>query len=184
MTTAAWASAVARDLLKDALPRRWDHTEGVAARARILASMLGESAELVEVAAWLHDIGYSPRIAVTGFHPLDGARYLRDELGVDETLCRLVAHHSAAAIEAEERGIVSELAEFAIPEARLLNPLIYCDMTADPYGRPVAVEDRLSEILTRYPAGGVVHRSVTRSAPYLREATYGVLRRLSGESPA
>jgi integrase len=28
----------------------------------------------------LHDIGYSPELADTGFHPLDGARYLRDGL--------------------------------------------------------------------------------------------------------
>ena len=29
-------------------------------------------------AAWLHDIGYAPAVDDTGFHPLDGARYLRD----------------------------------------------------------------------------------------------------------
>ena len=30
-------------------------------------------------AAWLHDIGYAPELVETGFHPLDGARYLRRE---------------------------------------------------------------------------------------------------------
>jgi hypothetical protein len=30
--------------------------------------------------AGLHDIGYSPELADMGFHPLDGARYLRDGL--------------------------------------------------------------------------------------------------------
>ncbi len=28
-------------------------------------------------AAYLHDIGYAPELAITGFHPLDGARHLR-----------------------------------------------------------------------------------------------------------
>ncbi|KWW98982.1 hypothetical protein LI90_612 [Carbonactinospora thermoautotrophica] len=39
-----------------------------------------------------NDIGYSPELVATGFHPLDGARYLR-AAHVDEH--RLVAHHSA-----------------------------------------------------------------------------------------
>ena len=67
----------------------------------------GEDAELVEAAAWLHDIGYAPDLHDTGFHPLDGARYLRDVEGADPLLCRMVAHHSCALTEAEERGLAS-----------------------------------------------------------------------------
>ena len=73
-----WAEQVARELLEEPLPRRWAHTQGVAAQAASLARILGEHADLITAAAWLHDIGYSPAIAHTGFHPLDGARYLRD----------------------------------------------------------------------------------------------------------
>ncbi|WP_406239339.1 hypothetical protein [Nocardia sp. NBC_01009] len=29
-------------------------------------------------AAWLHDIGYAPDIARIGFHPVDGAEFLRE----------------------------------------------------------------------------------------------------------
>ena len=36
------AKSVAHGLLSDELPRRWAHTQGVAARARDLAGMLGE----------------------------------------------------------------------------------------------------------------------------------------------
>ena len=92
-------------LLKDSLPRRWAHTQGVAAKARTLSGLLAEDAELVEAAAWLHDIGYAPDLHDTGFHPLDGARYLRDVAGADPLLCRMVAHHSCALTEAEERGL-------------------------------------------------------------------------------
>ena len=42
------------------MPRRWAHTRGVAARARTLVPILGDAADLIEAAAWLHDIGYSP----------------------------------------------------------------------------------------------------------------------------
>jgi HD superfamily phosphodiesterase len=54
-------------------------------------------------AAYLHDIGYVPTLARTRFHPLDGARHLR-ELG-EERLVGLVAYHSGA--EAET-GVVYE----------------------------------------------------------------------------
>ena len=104
MNALAWrAEHLARALLREPLPRRWAHVQGVAARARSLAAVLGADADLVEAAAWLHDIGYAPGLAVTGLHALDGARYLRDTQHADAMLCRLVAHHSCAIIEAEER---------------------------------------------------------------------------------
>ena len=75
------AEEIARSLLEVPLPQRWAHTQGVAAQARTLAPVLGDEADLIEAAAWLHDVGYSPALAATGFHPLDGARYLRDAQG-------------------------------------------------------------------------------------------------------
>ena len=77
---------------------------------------LGPDADLLEAAAWLHDIGYHPDLADTGLHGLDGARYLRDQQHADPMLCRLVAHHSCAVIEADERGLAHVLTrEFAPP---------------------------------------------------------------------
>ncbi|TCO37632.1 putative nucleotidyltransferase with HDIG domain [Kribbella antiqua] len=177
--SAEQAKSAAKGLLEAGLPRRWAHTQGVAARARSIAPALAEDAELVEVAAWLHDIGYAPVVRATEFHPLDGARYLRDVLEVDEVVCRLVAHHTGALIEAEERGIIELADEFPLPEQQLLEALTYCDMTADVDGRPVDVDERLGEILTRYPSDHVVHRSILRSRPALRAAAGNVLRRIS-----
>ena len=105
-TISAWAEGLARTLLERALPRRWAHVQGVAARARSLAPTTGEDAELLEAAAWLHDIGYAPGLTLTGLHQLDGARYLRDAQHADALLCRLVAHHSCAIIEAGWRGVM------------------------------------------------------------------------------
>src|SRR5271166_3872468 len=108
-TLASWAQQLARALLQEPLPRRWTHVQGVAARARSLAPVLGADGGLLEAAAWLHDIGYAPGLAATGFHPLDGARYLRDTEHADIMLCRLVAHHTCAIIEAGERGLAEVL---------------------------------------------------------------------------
>lgn len=47
----------------------------------------------------LHYIEYTPALATTGFHPLDGARYLRDRETADERLVGLVANHSCAVLE-------------------------------------------------------------------------------------
>src|SRR5690349_15476819 len=65
-TLASWTHQLARELLKEPLPRRWAHVQGVANRALGLASVLGADADLLEAAAWLHDIGYAPGLAITG----------------------------------------------------------------------------------------------------------------------
>src|SRR5262249_38092174 len=108
-------------------------------------------ADLVEAAAWLHDIGYAPDLVDTGFHPLDGARYLRDTHHADPRLCNLVAHHSCAIIEAQIRGLADQLAEEFEPQQEgLTQALDYSDMTTGPDGRPVSAKTRLAEIVNRY----------------------------------
>src|SRR6266566_5294921 len=171
MGLAGWARDLAQSLLEDQLPRRWAHTQGVAAEAEGLAGMLGDDADLLVAAAWLHDIGYSPTLIDTGFHPLDGARYLRDVQHADERLCRLVAHHSCAAIEANERGLGGELArEFPVEREGLVQALLYCDMTTGPDGRRVTFDERLDEVVTRYGEEDPVSRSMWIAAPRIRRA--------------
>ena len=168
---AAWAQDLARTLLADSLPRRWPHVQGVAARARSLAPAMGPDTGLLEVAAWLHDIGYLPELAETGLHGLDGARYLRDVQHAEPVLCRLVAHHSCAVIEAEERGLAHVLSrEFAPPPRPLADALTFCDMTTSPDGEQVQVHNRLAEIHDRYGSGHLVSRSIRRATPLILEA--------------
>jgi len=119
----------------------------------------------------LHDIGYAPSLVVTGFHPLDGARYLRDTQHADAMLCRLVAHHSCAIIEAGERGLADVLAlEFEPAPDALSSALTYCDMTTSPDGEPVPAERRLAEIQDRYGPGHLVSRSIQRATPMILRA--------------
>ncbi|WP_433326532.1 HD domain-containing protein [Spirillospora sp. CA-294931] len=166
--TAAWAREIARQQLETPLPRRWAHTQGVARQARTLAPILGHQADLLEAAAWLHDIGYAPDLATTGFHPLDGARYLRDTHQADNHLCRLVAHHTCALAEARERGLAESLiSEFGEEPPELSDQLVYCDMTAGPSGEQLSVEDRLTEILSRYDANDPVARYIAKCWPHM-----------------
>jgi HD superfamily phosphodiesterase len=159
-----WAHEVARRLLAEALPGRWAHTQGVVRAAQSIAHVVRDDAEVLVCAAWLHDIGYVPDLAKTGFHPLDGARYLRDVEQVSGRLCRLVAHHSYAVIEARNRGLAGELVdEFPAVEGLVVHALTYCDMTTGPQGEPVGVQTRLSEILERYGDGSVVAGSIEQA---------------------
>lgn len=175
-----WAADAARRLLEEPLPRRWNHTQGVAARARLLRPVLGPDADLVIAAAWLHDIGYSPNLVDTGFHPLDGARYLRDVEKADERLCRLVAHHTCARLEAAERGLADVLsAEFPLTDEDLVDALTYCDTTTSPDGEPLHVDDRLAEIRARYGPDHLVTRFIATATPCITASVRKVERALA-----
>ena len=161
------AGRIAEAELGDALPRRWAHSQGVAARAAEVGRILGKDADLLVAAATLHDVGYAPRLAATGFHPLDGARFLRNQHGADERLVRLVANHSFALLEAEERGLREELAaEFPLlDEPLLVDALVYCDMTTTPDGGRTTAEERVAEVVGRYGADSIVGRFIRQASP-------------------
>jgi hypothetical protein len=114
-------------------------------------------------AAWVHDLGYAPGVVETGFHPLDGARFLRHR-GWRPEVCRLVAWHTGAAAEAELRGLDAVLAnEFPPPPADPATALAWADLTSSPAGDRCSAEERLAEILSRYPPDTIVHRAVAVS---------------------
>ncbi|MFB9677645.1 HD domain-containing protein [Streptosporangium vulgare] len=175
MGQAEWARDLAKELLEQPLPRRWAHTQGVAARAELLAPILGQESDLLTASAWLHDIGYAPQLVDTGFHPLDGARYLREVHQADDKLVRLVAHHSCAVYEATERGLLDVLnEEFDRERPELVEALTYCDMTTSPDGLPLDVDVRLAEIHSRYGPEHLVSRSITNATPCITSAVRAV----------
>jgi hypothetical protein len=158
-------------LLAESLPDRWAHSQSVAGKAEDLRGLLRGDTEVVEASGWLHDIGYAPDVRVTGFHPLDGARYLRDITQATTLVCTLVAQHTCAAIEAEARGFKEVLLEeFPVDDrgtVDLLDALTYCDLSVGPTGLGVTPEARVEEILSRYLPEDPVHRSISRAAPTL-----------------
>ncbi|HEX6521950.1 MAG TPA: HD domain-containing protein [Streptosporangiaceae bacterium] len=177
MVLTDWAFHVARSKLEDSLPRRWAHVQGVARQARSVRAVAGQDADLLEVAAILHDVGYAPDLATTRFHPVDGAVFLA-EIGAPERLVNLVAHHSYAALEARLRGLEGELGHFSDEQGPVRDALWYCDQTTSPDGEIVAARARAAEIKDRYGPDHLVTRFITEAAPELLAAVERTERRI------
>ena len=177
-SVAFWSDSNARDLARSVLvelPERWQHTVGVAQRAAELADTLDEpmDADILVSAAWLHDIGYAPALRDTGFHPLDGARYLHRH-GWPGRICGLVAHHSEAGCVAAIHHLGEQLAAFSREDSAVSDALACADQTVGPYGRRMSVDERLADMVRRHGPGSpnaVVHR---RRAPLIRAAVQRV----------
>jgi hypothetical protein len=163
-----WARNEAQHALRSA-PRRWAHTQAVAERATEIAGIVAvEDRGTLVAAAYLHDIGYGPDLTATGFHPLDGAVWLRAQ--DCERLARLVAHHSGARFEAAARGYSERLAEFSEERSAVADALTYCDLTTGPTGERVTAAGRLGEIKVRYGPTSPVTRAITAATDTLTAA--------------
>ena len=188
MVSVERARSLAEGHLAGTLPRRWTHVRAVGTKSAAIAPQLFDeldSAVLV-ASAWLHDIGYAPELVETGFHPLDGARWLRRQ-GFDERVTALVAHHSCARLEAAERDLRADLEnEFGLEESPVSDALWYADMTTGPDGQDFEVTDRLAEVRSRYGPDDVVTRFIVRAGPDLVAAvrrTEERLRATAGVQP-
>lgn len=167
MTSVAWARSIAKTGLERRCPRRWAHVLGVARRVEMVGPLFGaDEFKLLEAAALLHDIGYAPEVAETGFHSIDGARYL-EQKGASERLCALVAHHSCAYREAELRGCSTELARWVDEQTPLRDALWWADMTTGPDGDTTGVRERIAEIQARYGPEDLVTFFIRQAEPEL-----------------
>ena len=171
------ARGLAKRLLAG-LPDRWRHTVAVAGRAEeVSATVDPGDRRLLTAAAWLHDVGYAPRIAGTGFHPLDGARFL-DRHGWPPRLCALVAHHSGAHFVARALGLDIPLRRYADKRSAVSDALAYADQTVGAHGERLTISERHADMLRRHgphSPNAAVHSS---RAPYLSAAAERVERRL------
>ena len=175
------AEVTARALLGTLQPRL-SHVIAVARLARYVAVRLEVDPEVLVSAAWLHDVGYAPHVAATGFHPLDGARFLR-QAGVPASVINLVAHHSFAVVEAELRGLRTALEnEFPYDPSLPHDVLCYCDMTTGPAGKRVTVDERLSEIRARYGPNDVVTQFIARAETDIVETVGRIEKRVAEAS--
>ncbi len=162
-------------------PSRRAHCVAVGARVEQVAlHHAPDHVEVARLAGRLHDCGYATdwvgevigEDRVLGFHPLDGAAALA-ALGVDPLVCHLVAFHTAAPMEAQARGLdpgvfapFAALHDPALAQ-RLLSLLTWADLTTSPTGQQVSVQQRLAEILRRYPPDSPVHRFITEHQDWL-----------------
>ncbi|ANZ37389.1 phosphohydrolase [Lentzea guizhouensis] len=167
MDLVSWATHAVDDALAESLPRRFAHVLGVGARAQLAAPLFdSQDQDVLVAAALLHDIGYAPHLAHTGFHPLDGAQFLTGS-SVDVRLCALVAHHSCAYLEAELRGLSAQLAKWVDECTALRDALWWADMTTTPDGEPTNVLDRIGEIEKRYGPEDLVTFFIRQAKPEL-----------------
>lgn len=172
------ARQLAESELAGALPARWQHVQAVAAQAQRLSALPAVVGDLLVAAAWLHDIGYAPDLLDTGFHPIDGGRFLR-KLGADDRLACLVAHHSCAVCEARVRGLENVLlAEFPQEASPTYDELVFCDLTTGPAGEPVTYVERMKEIRDRYGPDHEVTRALELSEADLSACCERTLARL------
>jgi hypothetical protein len=176
------AQALAGNLLAEALPRRWRHVQAVASKAAEMADVRNVDREVLASSAWLHDVGYAPLLVRTGFHPLDGARFLQEQ-GIEIRTATLVARHSCAQVEARLRGLLDDLeAEFPELDRDLADVLCCADMTTSPDGVRVEVGERLKEIRERYGPGDVVTKFVDTAGGEITETVSRIERRCAAAS--
>ena len=165
---AQWTVSVARHLAAEhlgGLGRRWSHVQRVGSVAEAYLSA-GAVDATVPAAAWLHDIGYAPDLAETGFHPVDGARFLKRR-DAPEEIVGLVAYHTGSMFEADERGLLARLETHPRPDSDNLDAITLIDLSVGPDGQVVAPVDRIAEILSRYGSSTPVHRAISRAESYL-----------------
>lgn len=172
------ARDVARELLQ-ALPNRLAHTLAVGDTCAVVSQRVHTRPALVRlatVAAYLHDLGYSSQLKDTGFHPIDGARYLRS-IGW-QALVPFVAHHSQAFLQAQVLGL--SLAEFARVRGIVQDLVDYSDVRTGPIGQRMTPDQRLAEIVERHGEDSSA-QVVPRRRPYVAALVKRVENRCGGD---
>lgn len=160
-------------------PDRVCHLGAVAQRAEALSvTVPATMVDALVASGWLHDIGYAPALRQTGFHPLDGARYLRAE-GWPDPVCALVAHHSGSRFVARIRSLDGPLGEFEFVEDAPSDVLTVADNTACQDGSLVTISERLREKLQRHGPDWPGARANPERDDYIRAAARRVVQRLA-----
>jgi hypothetical protein len=177
-TLVARARALATQITRED-PDRLRHLAAVAYRAEVLSvTVPAADVSTLVAAGWLHDIGYAPALRRTGFHPLDGATFLRDA-GWPGVMCALVAHHSGSRYVAHIRGLDGPLSEFEFVEDASSDVLTAADNTSSHDGSPVVLSQRLGEKLLRHGPDWPGALANPDRDDYIRAAAHRVVERLA-----
>ena len=150
--------AVAHAMLADQGTRHAHVRTAGSVAARLSVLFDEEQAALLVAAATVHDVGYAPRVARTGFHPFDGAVFLLAQ-GFPQRLAALVAHHSVAELTPGAARVPDLHAHFPAERGLLADSLAYADMHSAPDGRILPVEHRLADIARRHADPSAAQRA-------------------------
>ncbi|WP_052807376.1 HAD-IA family hydrolase [Risungbinella massiliensis] len=122
--------------------------------------------------SYLHDVGYSPSLIRTGFHPIDGAIYALEH-GFELDVIMAILFHGGADGEAQLHGgkireMYEKLSKFVTTsQQERIDFLTYCDIHTSPDGQTITIEERLADIWSRYNVETVVYQNMKQQVPYL-----------------
>ena len=142
-----------------ASPARLAHVLTVASHVRETAERLDATGSVcIDVdyayrAALLHDIGYAPELQETGFHPIDGARYL-ERRGYPTIAADIICHSNSPEL-ARLRG----LPPISVSTSLVAELITYWDVQVAQGGIVMTYADRMSEIRARHSAQSDVCRA-------------------------
>lgn len=159
---------------------RYLHIIGVINLAKEIENTISFNGDLI-AASLYHDIGYSQKLKVTGFHPVDSALKAHEDR-VDNEIIKAILSHTAA--KGEALLINKSLLKYYkhIDEDTLLAKfLTYCDTHVNSKGIKVSLEKRLNDIYSRYNSNHYVYRNIKNHEAYFKEIERDVEKRLEGK---
>ncbi|MDD2709647.1 MAG: hypothetical protein PHV34_16800 [Verrucomicrobiae bacterium] len=166
--------------VKEALsdqPVRVAHLEGVVRRLKDVPESLlirhGFAGVECAAAAWCHDIGYAAAAHWTGWHPVDGHRWL-DSMGAPAVVLDAVLYHGGAFSQAKLRPDAGRLVPyFEAHPCRfpaMVELITACDVTTRHDGGPCTLAERLEGLVVRYGADDLRVRHFCLERPFYQEA--------------
>jgi Cof subfamily protein (haloacid dehalogenase superfamily) len=155
--------SIVRDLLRHD-PQRIRHVFGVVRTAAELGHSLGHGQSfaraLTQAALW-HDLGYSPSLRITGFHPLDAAIFLASRAAPYDVTAAVLFHSGAAGEAVSHPCAARTYQALSGKHAGLLGEaLTFCDLRTLPSGETCTAAERLLEITARYGPEHMVTRNM------------------------
>lgn len=110
--------------------------------------------ELIQ-AAFLHDIGYSPKLNKNNFHPFDGAHFAQQAGFPKPVIAAILFHSEAYETVKETRSDLfptySLNHDLLDEQDRLFIDLVtYCDVQTSPQGEKISLDERVQDVVNRY----------------------------------
>lgn len=148
-------------------PARLAHVLTVAKQVRATAQQLAGSTGEPDVdvayrSALLHDIGYAEALHDTGFHPIDGARYLQRQ-GYADIADFIICHSNSP-----EQALLRGLPAISVSRHIIADLITYWDVQVTQGGKLVTYAERMQDIRNRHGEDSPVWKAHTQAEPRIQ----------------
>lgn len=159
---------------------RYLHIMGVIDLAYAIENIISFDGNLV-TASLYHDIGYSNKIKITGFHPIDSALKARKD-GIESQIIDAVILHTGAKGEASflNKSLLDYYSSVS-EDTELSKFLTYCDTHINSKGKKVSLDERLDDIYSRYDINHYIYKNIKNYENHFREIENYVEKMLKGK---